>query len=496
MKRFVVISLLLAVASFTARSLTWGDVNQDGAIDISDVNIVINVMLGKSSNVNADLYRDGKVDVSDVNAMINLLLGKQASVEVKPRYMWIDASANFPVFADSKENICRDLLRAGKAGITDVVVDVRPTEGDVLFECSVIDNVTKLPYWDGPYYRMYNRQATWDYLQAFIDIGHELGLRVHAGINTMVGGYEYYYGMGKQGVVFRDASKRDWVTVLNTSNGLVNAMDDTDHHAKFFNPANDEVQQYLLTMLADLAQYDLDGVVLDRCRYDEFLSDFSEDSKVKFEQYLGHAVNNWPASVMTPGMAVSPIPYNTPTYFKQWMAFRAKVIHDFVVRARDTIKVVNPNIQFALYVGAWYSTYYDVGVNWASNKYNTAAHYPRWANSDYKNYGLAQDLDFLLLGTYAGTESIYGTTEWTCEGFCRQAQTLLAGDVPFAGGPDVGNPTGWPDGGQGVAVTQTIDACINHADGYFIFDMVHVRQFDYWDAIRQGVKDYLDSLGF
>ena len=134
MKRFVVISLLLAVASFTARSLTWGDVNQDGAIDISDVNIVINVMLGKSSNVNADLYRDGKVDVSDVNAMINLLLGKQASVEVKPRYMWIDASANFPVFADSKENICRDLLRAGKAGITDVVVDVRPTEGDVLFE--------------------------------------------------------------------------------------------------------------------------------------------------------------------------------------------------------------------------------------------------------------------------------------------------------------------------------------------------------------------------
>ena len=495
MKRTIVLSLLLAVAWATARSLTWGDVNQDGNLDISDVNIVINVMLGKSGNVNADLFRDGKVDVSDVNYIINLMLGKRAAREVKPRYMWIDASANFPTFADSKDNIRRDLLRAGKAGITDVVVDVRPTEGDVLFDCSVMDKVTKLPYWDGPYYRMYNRTATWDYLQAFIDIGHELGLRVHAGVNTMVGGYEYYYGMGRQGIVFRDESKRDWVTVLNTSDGLVNAMDSEDHHAKFFNPANDEVQQYLLTMLADLAHYNVDGIVLDRCRYDEFLSDFSEESRQQFEQYLGHSVSNFPSSVMTPGMAVSPIPWNVPTYFRQWLAFRAKVIHDFVVEARDVVHQQNPNIQFALYVGAWYSTYYDVGVNWASNQYNTSRYYSRWANSDYQNYGLAQELDFLLLGAYAGTESIYGTGEWTCEGFCRQAQTLLCGDVPFAGGPDVGNPTGWPDGGQGAAVTQTIDACINHADGYFIFDMVHVRQFNYWDAIRQGVDNYLDSLG-
>ena len=375
-----------------------------------------------------------------------------------------------------------------------MVVDVRPTEGDVLFECGVMDKITQLPYWDGPYYRMYTRKATWDYLQAFIDIGHDIGLRVHAGVNTMVGGYEYYYGMGKQGVVFRDASKRDWITVLNTADGMVNEMDDTDHHAKFFNPANDEVQQYLLSMLSDLASYDLDGIVLDRCRYDEFLSDFSDVSRQKFEQYLGRQVTDWPSSVMTPGMSATSLPWILPTYFKQWLAFRAKVIHDFVVAARDTVKARNADIQFALYVGAWYSTYYDVGVNWASNKYNTAAYYPRWANADYKNYGLAQELDYLLLGAYAGTGSIYGTTEWTCQGFCQRARTLLAGDVEFAGGPDVGNPTGWPGGGQGAAVTQTVDACINAADGYFIFDMVHVRQFGYWDALGQGINNYLNTI--
>ncbi len=53
-----------------------GDVNGDGIVDVSDVNIVINVMLGKESNTLADLTGDGKTDISDVNTVINLMLGK------------------------------------------------------------------------------------------------------------------------------------------------------------------------------------------------------------------------------------------------------------------------------------------------------------------------------------------------------------------------------------------------------------------------------------
>ena len=39
----------------------------------------------------------------------------------KPRYIWIDAAANFPDFANSKENIARDLALAKDAGFTDIV---------------------------------------------------------------------------------------------------------------------------------------------------------------------------------------------------------------------------------------------------------------------------------------------------------------------------------------------------------------------------------------
>ena len=57
-----------------------GDVNNDGMVDISDINIIINVMLGKeqASDYGHRCYvtDDESVDISDVNAVINIMLGK------------------------------------------------------------------------------------------------------------------------------------------------------------------------------------------------------------------------------------------------------------------------------------------------------------------------------------------------------------------------------------------------------------------------------------
>jgi hypothetical protein len=56
-----------------------GDVNGDGEISISDINAIIDVLLGGSAN-NADLQRradvngDGEVSISDINAVIDILL--------------------------------------------------------------------------------------------------------------------------------------------------------------------------------------------------------------------------------------------------------------------------------------------------------------------------------------------------------------------------------------------------------------------------------------
>lgn len=421
-----------------------------------------------------------------------------AEANLKPRYIWIDAAANFTRYANSKENIQEDLAKVKDAGFTDIVVDVRPSMGDVLYQTDVTEQIKKMDVWEDGNYKFYERTATWDYLQAFIDAGHALGLKVDAAFNTFVGGNLYPYGLGDpQGAVFRDADKRSWVTTLNLKRGFVNEMDLTStnpvdeeyYGTKFLNPSNDEVQNYLLKLLRDLSKYDVDGIFMDRCRFDDLKSDFSAESQRKFKAYVGDNNVRFPDDVGTPGMSLENVTV-APKYYQDWLAFRAKTIYDFVKKAVATIHGVNPKIKVGTYVGAWYSTYYEVGVNWASKKYNPAVDYPLWANANYQKYGYADLLDFMLLGCYASASNVYGSSEWTMQGFATQAKKLLCNSVKFAGGPDVGNPSGFETGDQHDAVKNSVDACINAADGYFVFDICHVRAYNYWNDLKSGIDKY------
>ena len=58
---------------FPAVTVT-GDVNSDGAVNISDINVLINMILTGDSNTAGDVNGDGMVNISDVNATINIIL--------------------------------------------------------------------------------------------------------------------------------------------------------------------------------------------------------------------------------------------------------------------------------------------------------------------------------------------------------------------------------------------------------------------------------------
>lgn len=413
-------------------------------------------------------------------------------ISAKPRFIWIDAAANFPDFANSKENILRDLKLAKDAGFTDVVVDVRPTNGDVLFKTDVETQVNWLGAWMPSGFTKIERTATWDYLQAFIDAGHSLGLKVHAGFNTFSGGNTT--SLGSEGLLFRDATKRTWATELLTTSGIVNTLDQSTSGSKFFNPVNTDVQNYIFSLLDGLASYpDLDGIFLDRGRFDDLDSDFSLYTKKKFEEYLGYSISNFPKDVMTAGTKAGTLPSPMPVYFKQWLEFRVKTIHDFMEKARNRVKAINKDIQFGVYVGGWYSTYYGVGVNWASPEYNTASAYPSWATANYKNYGYADHMDIMLIGAYASPTSVYGTNEWTIQGFCSKAMDKIKGDAIVIGGPDIGNGA-WATSSDAVinqAITQSVDAAINACDGYFLFDMIHLKKKNQWQYVKTGIDNAL-----
>ena len=417
--------------------------------------------------------------------------------DTKPFYIWVDAAANFPDFANSTDNIRRDLGKAKETGFTDVVVDVRPTCGNVLFKTDKLPQVKFLGAWVGANYTKIERTADFDYLQAFIEIGHELGLRIHAGFNTMVAGATTNWG--KAGPIYEGKMKSEWASTLNLQAGLTSSLD-AGSSPVFLNPVNEEVQDYIVSVLEDLAAYEgLDGIILDRCRYDNLQSDYSEYSRQAFQKYLGNVtLQHWPQDVMPVGATYTTTAssgFKAPTYYKQWLEFRAKAIHDLVEKASDAVHRVHPGIKFGVYVGGWYSQYYDVGVNWASPEYNASSEY-KWASKDYMKYGYADHCDHMLIGAYAAPTAVWGSTEWTMQGFCLKAKQKIGDACPLvAGGPDVGN---WDSDNkvspadENQAITDSVKACYDACDGYFLFDMIHLKKAQQWDYVLLGIKKALE----
>ena len=406
----------------------------------------------------------------------------------KPRIVWIEAGASSDYYFESQENIFNDCKRIKEAGFTDVVVDVRPTSGDVLFKSTVAPELRQIARWRDGGHKYTPRQATFDYLETWIKAGHKAGLKIHAGVNMMVGGW-WSASAGPEGMVYDHPERKEWCAVDWTKDGrLVNFADNQEViGGRFLDPANKEVQAFLIQMLRDLAAYKgLDGIVMDRCRYDDYAMDagYTKAAFEGFSEYLGHEPERWPV-FDRPGHIF--IEWDPDQLDVQWMTYRCKVIHDFVADAREAVKAVAPKLQFGIYVGAWFSEYYRSGVNWTSPRYDLAREEKTfwWATPAYQATGFADLVDFMLVGAYCAADRIHGEGEWSMEGFAKLTRKRLCGDVPFASGPDIGNGKGFEKGGCADLMSDIAETMLTEADGLFIFDLCHIRRFDYWDAFKK-----------
>lgn len=390
----------------------------------------------------------------------------QIPVTEKPRILWMDASANFQYLANSRENIAHYIGKAKDAGFTEIIVDVRPGSGDVLFKSTIVDQVKKL--------RNIERTATWDYLEAFIEEGHRQGLKVNASVNVMVGG-----STSNGGVVYREPDKAAWTTMMYLPNGsITSVMNVGEEPEKFFNPINTNAQNYILSIIRELAANypDLDGIVMDRGRFQNMKSDFSDLTRTEFENYIGQQVASFPSDIFTwNGDNVVP-----GIHYKKWLEFRAKVIYDFFVKLKNTVKVANKNVRFGSYTGAWYSTYYDVGVNWASQQYDTSKYYS-WATPEYKNFGYAKLLDFYMSGAY-GKTLYQSNSEWAIDGAILKAKQVIKGDVPV-----IGSLYGLNYFEKPQDCEEAVYICLTTGDGLMFFDMIYLIMYDQWNNVKKGI---------
>ena len=81
MKRLLFfLSFVLTAATASTQDIIKGDANNDKTVDSKDVTVVKNHILNQATGnfvfQNADVNSDGSVDVDDMNLIINIMLGK------------------------------------------------------------------------------------------------------------------------------------------------------------------------------------------------------------------------------------------------------------------------------------------------------------------------------------------------------------------------------------------------------------------------------------
>ncbi|MDE6832253.1 MAG: family 10 glycosylhydrolase, partial [Muribaculaceae bacterium] len=206
----------------------------------------------------------------------------------KPKQLWMCAEANFHRFAD-RDSITYYLEKARETGFNQVVVDVKPIQGKVLYKSDILPPLTNVDTVE------VNRD--WDYLQYFIDEGHRLGMKVVASACVFPAGSPWWH----RGLVYDNPEFQSRTCVQYLPDGTLQPIyEDSTQVAAFLNPALKDNRELALDMLLEIINnYEIDGLALDYCRFPDNRSDFSPETKAAFEEYLGEKVENFPADIFT-----------------------------------------------------------------------------------------------------------------------------------------------------------------------------------------------------
>lgn len=406
-------------------------------------------------------------------------------------YMWFDCEANYGRLS-YPDSIKFYLQKVKDIGVTDVVVDVKSIMGETLYDSEIAPFMDE---WQGV-----KRSPEYDMLGLFIEEGKKLGLGVHASMNVFAGGHNFY----NRGIIYGEHA--DWQSINYWCDSIVPISQMKWHYNGMLNPAIPEVQEYQLGIIKELVQKypKLDGLILDRVRYDGITSDFSEFSKKAFEKYAGLTVENFPNDIIYWEKDENDdYQWRRGKLFNKWIEWRASVIYHFFEKARSVTKQANPNILFGTYTGAWYPVYYELGVNWASKKYDPSKDYD-WATENYKNFGYAELLDLYMTGLYFYEVTIEeveklnevsmekrgeaamgaGKDYWySVEGSAKLANKVIKGVVPVTGSLYVEqyeNNTG--------QFSRAVQMAYNSTDGLMIFDIVHIINKDWWDVLENAIS--------
>lgn len=425
----------------------------------------------------------------NTNAMVEDII-KKNNITV-----WIEGVANFERL-NSAAKMDTVLSKIKAMGATGIIVEVKGMTGLVQYNSSFAGQLKESNGMTQP--------QSLDYLGEMVKAARKNSLYIYAALSVMT------EGSAGRGLAYTNAdfmNMQSQIIQVNNSDGTdvtVKKMSDMPDASGvvFMNPIYPKVYDYEVSLIKEVAQnYDIDGIILDYCRFYDISTDFSTYSLEQFQTWANLSATPAPSDIVTSwarnasadnvGTGVNV----AGTYAQQWLEWRASTIKNIIVRMRADLKAVKPNIVFGTYSGAWYDSYYTVGVNWASSNYDASKDF-QWATPTYKNTGIAEELDQFYTGNY--TSTIDGAGWWTVNGELSGADIVLKSATGllasrYYGGVDLGN-TQWTDKNN---MTTSISTILNHTGGIMLFDLVHIDDPQYnqfgvqlYDDIKTTLSSY------
>ncbi len=261
-------------------------------------------------------------------------------------------------------------------------------------------------------------------------------------------------------------------------------MEPSSEHSifAFVNPADPTVWNYELAVIHEIVtRYDVDGIVLDRTRYQDLSEDFSTLSRAGFEKFLGHPVAHWPDDIYTYAPSGYWVTRRFGPLYKAWLGFRAHTILAFTRAARQLVHTLRPRVAVGMYVGAWYPVYYDEGVNWASP--DVRAPYA-WIGDDWVRAGLSPLLDYLMIGIYYRPVTMWEAMRQhdsptiSIQGGAALGLSLVHGDTPLLGALLVSLYNDDPG-----RLTRAVRMSDSLTRGTMVFDLIYLNNGNLWQAL-------------
>jgi uncharacterized lipoprotein YddW (UPF0748 family) len=441
------------------------------------------VPLGKGVN-----YFDVKLtdagQTSDEQSLV--IFRKEKNTQPSEIVLWVEQFPNAKTLTDDNA-VASMIAKAKQAGFTAIGFDVKGPEGFVSYRKNDLSQSPYITKMANPAKQL--PETGFDLLESMLTHAHQSGIKVYASFNFFTEGNVTSgdYAVMKQHIdweeiVQRPEDKGDLVRVSESSVGK-EAASGKRLVLAFVNPANKEVQDFQLRRVEEvLKNYPVDGIVLDRCRYDNLYADFSNVTRNAFAAYLradGKQLENFPNDAFRideQGKLVQ------GKYFTEWIAFRSQTIKQFTDRLRALVNqyknTKNQELKMAAYVGSWYEIYYQNGVNWASSHfvYNEKLGFPesKIYTEQYYKTSYLDNLDFLMIGTYYKTDK-------EVRKYITQGNILTNGQLPLLGSMSL---TDLKDEQR----SEVFKASLSESSGLMIFDLCYIKWADFLEQMQQALN--------